>query len=194
MDRRSFLRALGFGTVAAAAASTSVLDLERMLWVPGEKTIILPALTEYGSVTAQWIVMEAARLLKQNLAMVGQVQRAYDTDWPAKIGTTVKVQMPGALKIFEPMIVTDQLSVSVAPVVGRKQMRTQVIAPAMAILANSMQRKGIVSSVPLELPRGVGESAQATSPDSGISIRYVQSYDMEFDRDIARFDIAGVRE
>jgi hypothetical protein len=43
MDRRAFLRALGFGTVAAAAAATSVFDLERLLWVPGEKTIFLPS-------------------------------------------------------------------------------------------------------------------------------------------------------
>jgi hypothetical protein len=42
MNRRAFLHALGFGTVAAAAAATSVLDLERLLWVPGEKTIFIP--------------------------------------------------------------------------------------------------------------------------------------------------------
>lgn len=42
MDRRAFLRRLGFGTVAAAAAATGVLDLERLLWVPGEKTIFVP--------------------------------------------------------------------------------------------------------------------------------------------------------
>ncbi len=41
LDRRTFLRRLGFGTVAAAAA-TSIYDLERLLWVPGEKTILLP--------------------------------------------------------------------------------------------------------------------------------------------------------
>lgn len=40
IDRRAFLRRLGFGTVAAAA--TGVLDLEKLLWVPGEKTIFVP--------------------------------------------------------------------------------------------------------------------------------------------------------
>lgn len=44
MDRRAFLRRLGFGTVAAAAAATGVLDLERLLWVPGEKQIFIPPL------------------------------------------------------------------------------------------------------------------------------------------------------
>ncbi len=42
LDRRTFLRRLGFGTVAAAAAATGALDVERLLWVPGEKTIFLP--------------------------------------------------------------------------------------------------------------------------------------------------------
>ncbi len=41
MDRRTFLRQLGFGTVSAAAAALT-WDVERLLWVPGEKTIFLP--------------------------------------------------------------------------------------------------------------------------------------------------------
>jgi hypothetical protein len=50
MNRRAFLARLGFGTVAAAAAA-STFDLERLLWVPGEKTIFLPPVTasDYGS-------------------------------------------------------------------------------------------------------------------------------------------------
>ncbi len=51
LDRRTFLRRLGFGTVAAAAAATSVYDLERLLWVPGEKTIVLPAVQDVVSAT-----------------------------------------------------------------------------------------------------------------------------------------------
>ncbi len=42
LNRRDFLRRLGFGTVAAAAAASGVLDIERLLWVPGEKTIFVP--------------------------------------------------------------------------------------------------------------------------------------------------------
>lgn len=42
MNRRAFLSALGFGTVAAAAAASGVLDIERLLWEPGKKTIFLP--------------------------------------------------------------------------------------------------------------------------------------------------------
>lgn len=42
IDRRAFLRRLGVGTVAAAAAAIGVLDVEKLLWVPGEKTIFIP--------------------------------------------------------------------------------------------------------------------------------------------------------
>ena len=45
IDRRAFLRALGFGTVSAAAAELT-FDVENLLWAPGEKTILLPTPVE----------------------------------------------------------------------------------------------------------------------------------------------------
>ena len=42
MDRRAFLKQLGFGTISAAAAALT-WDIERLLWVPGEKSIFLPS-------------------------------------------------------------------------------------------------------------------------------------------------------
>ena len=42
MKRRAFLSSLGFGTVAAAAAAIGWVDVERLLWMPGERTIVLP--------------------------------------------------------------------------------------------------------------------------------------------------------
>jgi hypothetical protein len=41
IDRRAFLRRMGFGTVAAAAAATSIYDIDKLLWVPGEKKIFI---------------------------------------------------------------------------------------------------------------------------------------------------------
>ena len=41
-DRRAFLRSLGFGTVSAAAAALT-FDVEKLLWVAGEKTIVIPS-------------------------------------------------------------------------------------------------------------------------------------------------------
>ena len=42
MDRRTFLRRLGYGTVSAAAAASGAVDLERLLWMPDERRIFLP--------------------------------------------------------------------------------------------------------------------------------------------------------
>ncbi len=42
LARRAFLRQLGFGTLSAAAAALT-WDVERLLWVPGERTILLPS-------------------------------------------------------------------------------------------------------------------------------------------------------
>lgn len=42
MNRRAFLARLGFGTVAAAAAANGILDVDKLLWLPGEKTIFVP--------------------------------------------------------------------------------------------------------------------------------------------------------
>jgi hypothetical protein len=39
MDRRTFLARLGFGTVSAAAAALT-FDVDKLLWVPGEKTMV----------------------------------------------------------------------------------------------------------------------------------------------------------
>ncbi len=45
IDRRAFLQRLGVGTVSAAAAICA-FDVEKLLWVRGEKTILIPTPTE----------------------------------------------------------------------------------------------------------------------------------------------------
>lgn len=52
LNRRSFLKWLG-GTAAGAAAA-HVLDLDKLLWIPGEKTILIPAVEIYRPVTLTW--------------------------------------------------------------------------------------------------------------------------------------------
>lgn len=45
MNRRDFLRVLGIGSAAAAAATIlpdAIFDPERLLWTPGQRTIFLP--------------------------------------------------------------------------------------------------------------------------------------------------------
>jgi hypothetical protein len=96
MDRRAFLRALGFGTVVAAAAATSVLDLERLLWVPGEKTIFLPT-ARHDMFTPEWVSQEWLRVLKHQLAFSTHINREYDAKFQGLVTAqahTIEVRLP----------------------------------------------------------------------------------------------------
>lgn len=79
LDRRAFLRRLGFGTVAAAAASIGVFDVERLLWLPGEKTIFVPTLSSSDTFeTANWLSREALRHLTSQIKLTGLFNRSFD--------------------------------------------------------------------------------------------------------------------
>ncbi len=80
MDRRRFLVWLG-GT-AAGVAIAPTLDLERLLWVPGAKTILLPPVEHWNTlITPDWVTREAIEALKQNLAMAQFFDREYDVQF-----------------------------------------------------------------------------------------------------------------
>lgn len=70
MNRRSFLRTLGLGAVAAtipAGALKLFEDPERALWVPGQKTIIdLGATVQVLPATDEEILRDATRKLLSN--------------------------------------------------------------------------------------------------------------------------------
>ncbi len=53
LDRRAFLRRLGFGTVAAAAAATSLYDLDKLLWLPSDRVIVIPKARQF--ITPTWV-------------------------------------------------------------------------------------------------------------------------------------------
>lgn len=91
MDRRSFLRMLGFGTVAAAAAATSVLDLERMLWVPGERTIFIPPVG--NTLPLDWVTREGLRILQNNLTLLAKVNREYSVEYLG-VGEKIDIHLP----------------------------------------------------------------------------------------------------
>ncbi len=69
MDRRGFLRTLGLGATAVAAAH--VLDPERALWVPGARTFFLPTPSPWHDgnnlLTTEKICRDALRVLEQTL-------------------------------------------------------------------------------------------------------------------------------
>lgn len=99
IDRRTFLRRLGFGTVAAAAAATGVLDVERLLWTPGEKTIFLPTLEETLAlntfVTPEWVTMETLRMFKKSLRVSSQFSGPFNPSFSGTcIGSNIVVRSP----------------------------------------------------------------------------------------------------
>lgn len=110
IDRRAFLRRLGFGTVAAAAAANGVLDVERLLWVPGEKTIVIPspAVLTNGFHSIEWIASEALRVLKRQLTLTAGFNRPFDD---VRLGDTVHIPLPVRFDSFRPARI-------VAPVVN----------------------------------------------------------------------------
>jgi hypothetical protein len=76
MNRRGFLGAL------ATLAAGHVLDPERLLWVPGAKTIFLPSRTP-TLLTIDLITREALRVLQNQLTFVTVIHRQYEDRWCA---------------------------------------------------------------------------------------------------------------
>ncbi len=94
MDRRTFLARLGFGTISAAAAVLT-FDVEKLLWLPGERTIFLPDWPHpYGGnivVTPTWITQEVAMMWKNSISLVTQLTQ-FDSRWDDKL-TSVPVRV-----------------------------------------------------------------------------------------------------
>lgn len=82
MDRRAFLRTALIGLSAAG-----VVDVDKLLWMPGEKTILIPDLIEIEAVcgnrlvSADWVAREALRILEKNLTFAAQVNRSYERSY-----------------------------------------------------------------------------------------------------------------
>ena len=72
LNRRSFLALLGSGVIGAG------IDVDRLLWVPGAKTIFLPpARTAPTLVTVEWMAKEALRLLSRELQLGTRIVRDF---------------------------------------------------------------------------------------------------------------------
>lgn len=108
--RRAFLKTALVGVAVAAT-----VDVEQLLWTPGEKTIFLPTLDKtvvlldetvfanYNTLLdTDWIAKDLLRDLERNLDLVGRFSRQYDAQFSgrrARVGDTVLVRVP---KRFEP--------------------------------------------------------------------------------------------
>lgn len=114
MNRRSFLAWLGGTAAGVAAVASGTLDVDRLLWVPGEKTILLPdspSIVEYEEaaeylqnlpankfMTIDWISRDMLAAMENNLKVTRQISRRYRRSYrfrPAgKIGDTLHVRIP----------------------------------------------------------------------------------------------------
>lgn len=90
MNRRAFLQTLAAGLTGAA------LDPERLLWVPGQKTIFLPSVVEpLGNEFEfmDWLAREGLRILKNELVVTRAVNRSFDAAYQRSfdLGRVVRV-------------------------------------------------------------------------------------------------------
>lgn len=88
MNRRSFLQLLSTGALGAVIAPE--LDLERLLWVPGQKTIFLPSAT-LGTFDPIFYTNEALRILANSLGMCRFFAQHYDGTFPRGDTTAIKI-------------------------------------------------------------------------------------------------------
>lgn len=93
LSRRQFLR----GALVATAVAATV-DVEQLLWMPGEKTILLPELVDGGwddnflPPTPDWVTRETLRLFEKNLALTSKFSCRFDKAF--RVGDTVNVRIP----------------------------------------------------------------------------------------------------
>lgn len=208
MNRRQFFQLLGSGVIGAAV--TQGLDLDKLLWVPGEKTIFLPPVKAFGNqiVTLDWMTKEISRLMAQNLKFSQQVNRQYDTEYAGvvKIGDTVRVRTPQRFKLgstlsaqrispdYEGVTMTTQANVatSVHSYIPLELTYAQHEAEGIArALGDRLNDQGITIFGELPLPVGVDEASRVTDPRTGLSVRGVRVYDIMTDTMMTRFDVIG---
>lgn len=193
MSRRSFLRA---GLLAATVAAT--VDVEQLLWTPGEKTLFLPTVDEVaiydGLLTPDWITREALRILKNNLQVAGRTTREYAESYDrrgSRRGDTVPIRRRSGLK---PVTLDQQYGYEfeVPTSADRKDPHRYIqrtVEPAMRHMAGKLDRARVDVFSDLELPRGVEQALVIRS--EAVSVRSVSAYDITEQRMRMRLDVLG---
>lgn len=92
-SRRQFLR-----TALVGAAVAATVDVEQLLWMPGEKTILLPELVPcWSDEQIDWFTRHSLDIMNKNLAIAAKFNRQYDQKF--RVGDTLIVRIP---RRFEP--------------------------------------------------------------------------------------------
>jgi len=210
MNRRTFLALFGIGAVGAAVASALPevpgVDVERLLWTPGEKTIFVPpgagwtpideVVAQHGRnmpLTVSMITKEALRILQKKLTFETTIYRAYRPTLFPRLGETVQVRVPQrfghgpvAGQVTARMFDRTQSEMLDPPTHDDDvdTYRQRVLEPAVAALAAKIPRGAMFGE--LELPRGAASAARISSDTA--SLRVAQYYDINTDRTLMRLD------
>ena len=205
-DRAGIVNRRAFLQLAGTAIAGLAIDPERLLWMPGERTIVLPAFTPHDFAGIDWITREALRLLEKNLAFVGLVNRSYDDVFvasggkgylfgsPARLGDTVRVRTPE--RPLNPTMVTmaHQFNVACESRAGEPVSTERQLAPMMAVLAKHAKHEKLNVFGTLTCPSGVDEAAVVTAP-SGLALRGIRSGYLDYGTgewaSTLRFDLLG---
>jgi hypothetical protein len=203
LGRRQFLLRLVGGLAAAAVAPS--LDLEKLLWIPGEKKILLPPVAEFGALDLGWYADEALHALQREMNRLNSALLDSCLLDPAasKVGHTTLVPRRAPFVPYGPtdlMVRTDAVvhtsqwcfepNPAIRPL-DRYDARKRLIEPAMRAMAFVTTAKGLNTFGELALPVTGCEAARASDPAAGLSVRVVRLYDLSRDGERLYFDVLG---
>lgn len=207
LSRRQFWKLAASGVVGAAV--TANVDIERLLWVPGEKTYFLPAEKVFTGklISPEWMTKEIARLLKRNLQFAQQITRQHDADYAMQLGGTVNVRVPARFTVSDNRRYVPQPIIDNTKAVTLNKQYAVTLAtldPSMDVELARAHCKQIAGQLadriiddrvdvfaPLVLPTAVESAHRVTDRATGLSVRGVRDYDINTDSYFTRFDVLG---
>jgi hypothetical protein len=144
IDRRGFLARL-LGTAAGAVVLGSV-DLDKLLWVPGERTYF-DLWSDRPGLSTDWIVKEALRLLEGQLQIVNLFNRTYDVGINAtRMGDSIVVRQ--RVKVANR---TCGVEVFTSDHISKQDYSRRYLEPAVSALAESARTQVFVEHRPGDL-------------------------------------------
>lgn len=190
MNRRGFLQLL-----SAGAIGTATLDVERLLWVPGQKTIFLPStnptLLDAHSPIA-WIAKEA-----MDLFALATTQPVYhDADHALSPRLAPSMTYPFNIRLPLPDLPTWKEVKAVITNGDLKPGRLShnIIQPSMYALADAFRQKQHQTFGRLSAESAINggcDVAVATDPVKGVSVRARRWQDIYNGRTYLAFDVIG---
>lgn len=186
MNRRVFLHLLSTGALGAIVAPE--LDLERLLWIPGQKTFFLPPerrLVDLSSPLSA-ITREALDYFRTALA------RPSDHD-----GSRISPHLDRTLAYAPNRVQWREVTLSLLDREGQNdRLINEHIVPSMYALAakyrgDRLATFGVLPCVPHLCQQDWYETTVITNPGKGLSLRGRRWYDSLNQKTMLAFDVIG---